>query len=110
MTSHCESDPWTTVGGGSSDLLYAQRCAVSRSTPAISTAWKDGVKSSTKSTGSDVTEEDARHDDVETFLELVRAVPGPAQNSVDVARQLVSEPLEGLLAALVKDQFQRQSE
>lgn len=44
--------------------------------------------------------------DVDAFLEAVRVAPGPAQRSVDIARQLVSEPTEAVLAALVKYEFE----
>lgn len=49
-------------------------------------------------------------DELEAFLETLRAAPGPARRSVDVARLLMSESTEAALAAIVKDEFERQGE
>jgi hypothetical protein len=57
---------------------------------------------------SDVTSADnIEPTEVDAFLNLVRATPGPAQRAVDVASQLISEPTESVLAALVKNEFER---
>lgn len=48
--------------------------------------------------------------DLDSFLEMLRAAPGPARRSVDVARLLMSESTEAVLAAIVKDEFERQGE
>lgn len=71
--------------------------------------WRSG-ETREEAKGSEVTAENGQQTDVEAFLERVRAVPGPAQMSVDVARRLVSEPVEAVLASLVKAEFAKQDE
>lgn len=74
-------------------------------------AWDNASSGQIKTSGGDVSSADnSQSNEVDDFLEMVRAVPGPAQRSVDIARQLVLEPTDAVLAALVKDELERQDD